>query len=70
MLYCSDKQGFKLILICDDQRQRITANNLVSASAESYLLCAPPPMMHALEKHLKRLGVPKDSIYYEDFALT
>lgn len=66
----SVKTGFRVIMICDDQNQKITAEEMVTNLAEEYLLCAPPKMMHSLEKQLKALGVPNTIIHYEDFALT
>lgn len=66
----AEKPSLKVIIVCDDQNQRITAEEMVTNSAEDYLLCAPPAMMHNLEKQLRTLGVPKHTIHYEDFALT
>ena len=65
-----EKTGLKVVILCDDQNQKITAKEMVSAPAEDYLLCAPPAMMHSLEKQLRTLGVAKQHIHYEDFALT
>lgn len=63
------KPRLKVVTICDDENQRITAKEMISNSAQDYLLCAPPSMMHDLEKQLVNLGISKDNIYYEDFAL-
>lgn len=66
----SEKKGLEVVVLCDDQNERITAEEIMSISAEAYLICAPPAMMHDLEKQLRKLRAPKNSIYYEDFALT
>lgn len=66
----AQKPGFKVVTVCDDQNQRITAAEMVSRSAQDYLLCAPPAMMHSLDRQLRKLGVTKHNIHYEDFALT
>lgn len=66
----TENAGLRVVVLCDDQNQRITAKEMVSNAAEDYLLCAPPAMMHSLEKQLKAVGVSKHSIHYEDFALT
>jgi len=65
-----EKPYLRVVIVCDDQNQRITGKEMTSNSAEDYLLCAPPAMMHNLEKQLRILGVPKHNIHYEDFALT
>lgn len=64
------KPGLRVVMIYDDQNQRITGKEMTLNSAEDYLLCAPPAMMHNLEQQLRTLGVSKSNIYYEDFALT
>lgn len=56
-------------LICSDDGQIVTAHKLVEHKAQDYLLCAPPAMMHDLESQLSSLGVSKNNIHYEDFAL-
>jgi predicted ferric reductase len=61
--------NLKVVTICTDQNQRLTGQQIVSADMQEYLLCAPPAMMHDLEKQLLDLGVPKTIIHYEDFAL-
>jgi predicted ferric reductase len=66
----SENPSLRVVIVCDDQNQRITAKEMISNSAEDYLLCAPPAMMHSLEEQLRTLGVPKHNIHYEDFALT
>lgn len=65
-----DKSGFTVVPICNDQNQKLTAEIMMSNSPKAYLLCAPQAMMRDLEKQLRELHVPKDLIYYEDFALT
>ena len=38
------------------------------ASADSYFLCGPEPMIHAASDVLKAAGVPQDRIYFELFT--
>lgn len=64
-----NKPGLRIVTICNENNQRLTAEEMISNSAQDYLLCAPPSMMHDLEKQLVKLGISKDNIYYEDFAL-
>jgi len=62
--------NFKVMPVYTDENQRITGKQLAQSGAEEYLLCAPPSMMHDLEKQLTGLGVPRARIHYEDFALS
>lgn len=63
------KPNLKIITVCTDQQQRITAKQIVDPAVGEYLLCAPPSMMHDLEEQLVKENVPRSSISYEDFAL-
>lgn len=65
----TENKNLELVLVCNDHNQKIRAKDFVSSSTEAYLLCAPSAMMFALEKQLRDLGVPNNSVYYEDFAL-
>lgn len=64
------KKCLNVVVVCDDQNQRISAQNIIADNTEDYLLCAPPAMMHDLKSQLTHLGISKNNIYYEDFALT
>lgn len=37
--------------------------------SSQFFICGPPPMMQAVERTLTELGVPKNRIHYERFAL-
>lgn len=60
---------FRVVLICNDRNQRVSASDMTAQSAGAYLLCAPPAMMYDIEMQLSELGVPKSAVYYEDFSL-
>lgn len=48
---------------------KIIAKNSGDLSGRDFLLCGPPPMMHALTVQLQGMGVPKRRIHSEEFAL-
>ena len=49
-------------------RERI-ARLVPDAAARTVFLCGPPPMMTAVRRALLGLGVPRERIFYERFAL-
>lgn len=49
-------------------RERI-ARLVPDAAERDVYLCGPPPMMRLLVKDLRSLGVPRQRLYYERFAL-
>jgi predicted ferric reductase len=63
------KPGLKIVTVCSDQNQRLTAKDIAVDPADDYLLCAPPAMMQDLESQLVSNGVSKNNIHYEDFKL-
>jgi len=61
--------GFKVVLVCDEQGQRISVDMLRQVPAVDYLICAPLPMMKSLEEQLVYSGISCSNIHYEEFRL-
>jgi predicted ferric reductase len=62
ILILADKVGFL-------DSKKITEHSGDIKDAE-VLLCGPPPMMHSLNGQINKLGVPKNRIHSEEFAMS
>jgi len=58
-LFCQDKKGFMNAQFLSKQCDLLRTD---------FLICGPPPMMHALHAGLTKLGVSDKHITYEDFG--
>ena len=61
--------SFRVVPVCNDQDQHLDIETVRKLDASDYLLCAPLPMMHAIEKQLINSGVSRAHIHYEEFRL-
>ncbi len=68
--------GENFINILSDEKTNEYANGFITedflnqnigTTEQKFYICGPPPMMDAIEKYLKDLGVSKDSIIKEEF---
>lgn len=49
--------------------QACLQEEIKNLTQQHYFICGPKPMMRAVRKTLNELGVPSDSIHFEEFAL-
>jgi predicted ferric reductase len=59
--FVADKQGFLTAAYIDQYSGGLQGKDV--------LLCGPPPMMKALKKQLRDLGVPRRRVHSEEFSL-
>jgi predicted ferric reductase len=79
ILDLSEKYGFKAVNIYSDEKvdgaefgrldKDMLAKLVPDIASRDIFLCGPPPMMIALRNALVLLGVPKNQIHFERFAL-
>ena len=63
----------RIIPFFSDEQGRITADLIQKASGnvieKDILICAPPPMIHALKDQFASIGANREHIYSEEFSL-
>ncbi|QAT40637.1 FAD-binding oxidoreductase [Clostridium sp. JN-9] len=77
--YASKFENFKFVPVIsgdksyNGEKGYIDANLIKKYTADpldyDFYLCGPPVMMEMMIKNLKSLGVPKDNVYFERFAI-
>jgi predicted ferric reductase len=68
-------QRFRLIPFVADQQSGFLSGKFINDTSaglagKDFLLCGPPPMMKALRKQLRDLGVPNSKIHSEEFSMS
>ncbi len=68
------EKSFRVIPFISDTQGRLTAkyisDNSGGLTGKEILLCGPPPMMSAMRQQLAKLGVHKQHIHSEEFAMS
>ncbi|MDZ7694283.1 MAG: hypothetical protein U5K69_24705 [Balneolaceae bacterium] len=63
-------KGFHAHLVCDDVEGLLNVNDITGLEEKEIFICGPKTMREALVPDLKKNGVPKEFIHYEDFDFT
>ncbi|WP_176719411.1 ferredoxin reductase family protein [Rhodohalobacter halophilus] len=62
--------GFRVHLVRADVEGLLNPNDIPGVREKDFFICGPADMRKSLLKDLKSLGVPKNSIHFEDFDFT
>ncbi len=71
----SPGQKFRVVPFVADQQAGFLSGKYINetsggVSGKDFLLCGPPPMMKAIRKQLRDLGVPNSRIHSEEFSMS
>lgn len=65
--------NFKLYPVYSSTQGRLTAQTIAKSSGDlrdaDIFLCGPPPMMISLKRQFRAMGIPRERIHSEEFAL-
>jgi predicted ferric reductase len=65
--------SLRMHIVCSDRDGRLSADDVLPEGAAGMqrwiFMCGPPPMMRALDKGFRRLGVPAGRIRWEQFEV-